>query len=194
MLAQQLLTFAKRRRTRQGTGFVGRTSSPKLDLLPAGAQRLRCTFNFSDNLWAIEADPGQISQVIQNLVINAIQAMPTGGTIQVQGENLVVQAKSDLPLEAGKYVKISIQDQGVGIPADHLARIFDPYFTTKQTGSGLGLATTHSIVDSHHGHIAVESLWGGERPFTYTFRLWVRKIADCKGSQKRYWSDRVRYW
>jgi CheY-like chemotaxis protein len=108
----------------------------------------------------VEADPNQISQVFQNLVINAIQAMPSGGIITVRGENLEAGEGSDLPLEAGRYVKITIQDQGIGIPADSLPKIFDPYFTTKQAGSGLGLATVYSIVNKHRGHIAVKSKLG----------------------------------
>ena len=83
--------------------------------------------------------------------------MPTGGTIKVWAENLTLVTESDLPLSAGKYIKISVRDQGMGIPAEHLPRIFDPYFTTKQQGSGLGLASTYAIIKKHHGHITVES-------------------------------------
>jgi two-component system cell cycle sensor histidine kinase/response regulator CckA len=83
--------------------------------------------------------------------------MPTGGTIKVWAENLTLGTESDLPLSAGRYIKISVRDQGMGIPAEHLPRIFDPYFTTKQKGSGLGLASVYAIINKHHGHIAVES-------------------------------------
>jgi CheY-like chemotaxis protein len=86
--------------------------------------------------------------------------MPTGGIIEVQGENLVLEAKSSLPLNAGKYVKISVQDHGIGIQEEYLTSIFDPYFTTKQMGSGLGMATAYSIVKHHKGHIGVESKFG----------------------------------
>ncbi|MBU4448427.1 MAG: response regulator, partial [Proteobacteria bacterium] len=110
-----------------------------------------------DDLWAAEADPGQISQVLHNLVINAIQAMPSGGMVRILGENLVVETGSELGLDAGRYVKISIQDEGIGMSADHLSKIFDPYFTTKQMGSGLGLATSYSIIKNHRGHMSVES-------------------------------------
>ena len=118
---------------------------------------MRCESTFPENLWWIEADPGQIGQIFQNITINAIQAMPTGGTIKVWAENLTLGTESDLPLSAGKYIKISVRDQGIGITADHLPRIFDPYFTTKQKGSGLGLASAYAIIKKHHGHIAVES-------------------------------------
>jgi CheY-like chemotaxis protein len=122
--------------------------------------KVRCEFSLPDNLWAVNADPSQLGQVSHNLIINAIQAMPTGGVIRIQGENLAVAAGDDLPLAPGKYVKISIQDQGLGIPAEFLPRIFDPYFTTKQTGRGLGLATAYAIIKAHQGHIAVESTLG----------------------------------
>jgi len=83
-----------------------------------------------------------------------------GGVIQVGVENVTLSVKDALPLEPGKYIAISIQDQGTGIPQEHLSKIFDPYFTTKQAGSGLGLTTTHSIVNKHGGHISVESQLG----------------------------------
>ena len=158
-LARQLLTFAKggapvkrlvavEKLVTEAAAFTGRGSEAKTAL------------SFPEQLWPVEADPGQISQVFQNLLINALQAMPTGGTIKVQGENLAVQAGSNLPLAPGRYVKISVEDEGVGLPADYLTKIFDPYFTTKQKGSGLGLTTAYAIVKNHQGHIAVASKLG----------------------------------
>lgn len=155
-LAKQLLTFAK-----GGAPVKKMVSLEKLITESAAftcrGSQVKSVFNLPDNLWPVEADPGQIGQVFQNLLINAIQAMPTGGSITVQGDNLVVEAGNDLPLDPGRYVKISVQDQGVGMPANYLSKIFDPYFTTKQKGSGLGLATAHAIVKNRHGHIAVQS-------------------------------------
>jgi PAS domain S-box-containing protein len=158
-LARQLLTFAK------GGAPIKELVSLSKKVTETGffasrGSNVKCDFDFPADLWGVQADPGQISQVFQNLIINAIQAMPTGGTIRVQGENLAVRPGSDLPLDPGNYVKTSIQDQGIGIPAEHLPRIFDPYFSTKQKGSGLGLATAYSIVKNHQGHIAVESQLG----------------------------------
>jgi PAS domain S-box-containing protein len=172
-LSRQLLTFAKGGAPIKELVPVADLVSETVSFTCTGS-KARYTFNFPDDLWALEADPGQINQVIQNLAINALQAMPTGGTIAVKGENLVVEAESDLPLEAGKYVKISLKDQGVGIPADHLLRIFDPYFTTKQTGSGLGLATAYSVVQSHHGYISVESTLGEGT----TFNIYLPALAQ----------------
>jgi CheY-like chemotaxis protein len=110
-----------------------------------------------------DIDEGQISQVINNLVINTQQAMPRGGTITISAENVTVNRQTGvtgLPLEEGKYIKITIQDQGTGIPEDHLDKIFDPYFTTKQHGSGLGLTTTYTIIKKHGGYISVKSQMG----------------------------------
>ncbi|MFC1717150.1 ATP-binding protein, partial [Candidatus Poribacteria bacterium] len=100
---------------------------------------------------------GQMNQVISNIVINADQAMANGGTIEVSAENITVKTEHGLPLKDGKYVKVSVKDQGIGIPESDLPKIFDPYFTTKQTGSGLGLAICYSIVEKHDGYITAES-------------------------------------
>ncbi len=163
-LARQLLTFA--------TGGAPIKGLVSIEHLIRECVTFACRgsavcgeFTLPDNLWALEVDIGQINQVFQNLIINAIQAMPTGGTIKIHGENLVIAADSDLPLSAGRYVKISLQDQGSGMPAAYLAKIFDPYFTTKPKGSGLGLATTYSIIKNHHGHIMAESKLNGGTTF-----------------------------
>jgi CheY-like chemotaxis protein len=107
-------------------------------------------------LWTVEADEGQLSQAINNLIINAAHSMPDGGTVQVYCANAVVERHDLLPLK-GNHVLISIMDHGIGIPKEHLSKIFDPYFTTKRRGSGLGLSTTYSIVKNHGGHISVDS-------------------------------------
>ncbi len=158
-LTEQLLTFSK------GGAPVKKITSVKELLKNATRFVLRGSnvsheLSISDDLWPAEIDEGQTSQVIQNLVINADQSMPEGGTIKVQAENVVVSAKDTLPLKDGEYVKISIQDQGIGIPEEHLQRIFDPYFSTKQKGSGLGLATVYSVIKNHDGYITVDSQVG----------------------------------
>jgi PAS domain S-box-containing protein len=176
-LALQLLTFAKGGAPIKELISVARLLTETGSFACRGAN-VRCEFSLPDNLWAVNADPSQLGQVSHNLVINAIQAMPTGGVITVQGENLVVEAGSDLPLDPGKYVKISIQDQGLGIPAEYLPRIFDPYFTTKQMGSGLGLATAYSIIKAHQGHIAVESTLGKGTIFQVYLPAAEQKIIE----------------
>ena len=115
---------------------------------------VRGEFALADDLWPVEADEGQLSQVIQNLVLNAVQAMPEGGTVTISAENAIS------PQEGKRFVKISVADTGAGISENHLQRIFDPYFTTKQQGSGLGLATCHSIIRKHGGKIRATSTLG----------------------------------
>ena len=155
-LAQQLLTFAKGGAPVKEVVSVAASIAESAAFACSGSQ-VRCETEFPENLRALEVDPGQIGQVFQNLIINAIQAMPNGGTIKISAANLSLGEVNHLSLRSGDYVKISIQDQGMGIPVEHLPKIFDPYFTTKQKGSGLGLATSYSIINHHQGHISVES-------------------------------------
>jgi CheY-like chemotaxis protein len=119
--------------------------------------KANCDFQLSKDLWATEIDESQMNQVIGNLVINANQAMPNGGTLTIRTENTEIDDKSGLPLSGGQYIKIVVEDQGVGIQKNQILNIFEPYFTTKQKGSGLGLATAYSIIKRHDGHITVYS-------------------------------------
>jgi CheY-like chemotaxis protein len=114
----------------------------------------------------LEIDVDQIGQVIQNIIINADQAMPDGGIIRIRAENIIVGADHGVPLPSGRYVKIAIQDLGPGIPEVYLNKVFDPYFTSKQNGTGLGLATAYSIIRKHEGHIGVKSQVGVGTTFT----------------------------
>ena len=134
---------------------VAQLLAASVDLARAGSQ-VRFDLTAPDDLWPAEIDAGQISQVFHNLLLNARQAVPEGSVAEVRAENVVIE-DGVLSINAGKYVKISIQDHGSGIPAEILPRIFDPYFTTKDTGSGLGLATAYSIITKHQGHIRVDS-------------------------------------
>ncbi len=126
-----------------------------------------CDFVFPDDLWLVDVDRGQVSQVIQNLVLNSKTAMPDGGRLKICGEN-VTQLPPEVflePVEPG-YVRISVSDHGVGIPAEMIDRIFDPYFSSTSGGSGLGLAIAHSVIKKHNGHISVESQPGQGACFT----------------------------
>jgi two-component system cell cycle sensor histidine kinase/response regulator CckA len=129
----------------------------------------RVEFSLPEHLWKVEVDRGQMHQVFSNLFINAVQAMPHGGLIQIRAENLPMAAVADLPLAPGKYVAVTITDQGEGIGPENLKKIFDPYFTTKQKGSGLGLATVYAIITQHGGRITVDSQIGQGT----TFHLWL---------------------
>ena len=158
-LAQQLLTFARGGVPIKKTASLTRLVQDTVSFCLRGSQS-RGECDLENNLWPAEIDPGQISQVIANLVVNAEQAMPTGGTLHVTCENFRQGSgkKATVPdLPAGEFVKIAINDEGVGIPEQNLERIFDPYFTTKPKGNGLGLATAYSIVKHHKGLITVES-------------------------------------
>ena len=155
-LSQQFLTFAR-------GGTPVKEVVVTADLIKTNSQlalsgtKSTCKYDIAEDLWNIEADAGQIGQVLTNILINADQAMPSGGLIRLKCENVHVTHKDALPLADGKYVKISIQDQGGGIRKENLDRIFDPYFTTKESGTGLGLASAYSIVKQHEGYLGVES-------------------------------------
>ncbi len=137
-------------------------------------------YTIPNDLWYIEADAGQIGQVLTNILLNADQAMPEGGAIKVQCENAVIGEGDRLPLTSGNYVKITIQDQGSGILTDNLGRIFDPYFTTKESGRGLGLASAYAIMKKHAGHIAVTSAGGEGATFTLYIPAATRRTATLQ--------------
>jgi PAS domain S-box-containing protein len=158
-LTQQLLTFSKGGAPVKKTASISEVIEESSSFALRGS-KTRCDVVLPDDLWPLEMDSGQISQVIHNLVINADHAMPDGGAIQVQGENLIVEDAQGLPLRPGKYIRVSLQDKGIGIAPEHQSRLFDPYFTTKQKGSGLGLAVAYSIIKHHDGYITVESELG----------------------------------
>ena len=159
-LSSQLLTFAKGGAPVRRLYSVARLVMDAVHLARAGAQT-SIDVNISGDLWFAEVDPSQIGQVLHNILLNARQAMPEGGIIEVQAENALEPAPG-----SGPRVKISIRDYGHGISADVLPRIFDPYFTTKPGGSGLGLATAYAIIAKHGGTLSVESKPGRGTVFT----------------------------
>jgi len=125
---------------------------------------LERTYYIADNLWLPEIDEGQIGQVIRNLTANAIEAMPEGGSLKIGAKNVKVNSLDLLPVPDGAYVRISVEDTGMGIPEEALPHIFDPYFSTKergiQKGMGLGLSVCYSIVSRHRGCMTVTSRQG----------------------------------
>jgi CheY-like chemotaxis protein len=129
-------------------------------LFAVRGSNVRCQFEFPDDLWPAHVDAGQIGQVIHNLVINADQVMPEGGIIAISGNNTDVEPDGHFKLPPGQYIRIMIQDQETGIKKEHLNRIYDPYFTTKQKGSGLGLTIVYSIIEKHEGQVSVYSELG----------------------------------
>ena len=172
-LTRQLLTFSK-----GGTPVKEKLNLYKMvkeivhfDLTGSNVKPI---INAAKDLWDVEADKGQIQQVFSNLAINANQAMPDGGHLYITLENAVVDEGTVPSLSPGKYIKVAVRDEGVGIDVKHLKAVFDPYFTTKQAGSGLGLATTYSIITKHGGMISVESELGKGT----TFILYIPAIQS----------------
>ena len=155
-LTGQLLTFSKGGSPIKKIASIAEQLENSARLVLRGTNVV-CEFSLPDDLWAVEIDEGQINQVLFNLLINATQAMPEGGTIQIRADNVNGNETGSLPLEDKAYIKITIKDQGIGIPKENIKKIFDPYFTTKHQGSGLGLSSTYAIIKNHNGYIDVNS-------------------------------------
>ena len=162
-LMQQLFTFSKGGAPIKELTSIGELIEESVAFALRGSN-VRYHLLIPEELWVADVDAGQISQVINNIIMNADQAMPEGGIIEVGAENVDIQ--DVLPLKKGAYVKVSIKDEGIGIPESHLQQIFDPYFTTKQRGSGLGLSVSYAIVRNHDGLIAAESVLGEGTTFS----------------------------
>ncbi len=167
-LARQFLTFAK-----GGDPVKEKTSLSQLveesaEFVLHGTQ-VKLELEAEEGIWDVEVDSGQISQVVNNLVTNARQAMDDSGIIRIRIENCLLNDReaSTLNLHAGHYVKVSVADEGPGLDAEIIDKIFEPYFTTKKTGSGLGLATSYSIIDNHDGYLGVSSEPGKGAVFTF---------------------------
>jgi signal transduction histidine kinase/ActR/RegA family two-component response regulator len=161
-LSSQLLTFAKGGTPVRRVASIAKLVTDAVQLARTGSP-VSIEVSIAEDLWFAEVDPGQISQVLHNILLNARQAMPGGGRIEVRVVNV---AFPNSPDDADPQVRISIRDYGSGISAEVLGRIFDPYFTTKPDGSGLGLATAYAIVVKHGGHISAESAPGAGTVFT----------------------------
>ncbi|MFC1549513.1 ATP-binding protein [Nitrospirota bacterium] len=168
-LTKQLLTFSKGGDPVMRTMPVKRIVEESARISTSGST-VKCEVApMPEDLRLVRADEGQMNQVLSNLLINAVQASPLGGSIHIEADNHDIEENSSLPLPPGKYVRISITDHGEGIPEENLQRIFDPYFTTKDQGSGLGLASAYSIIKRHSGLIDVESAPGKGS----TFRVYL---------------------
>jgi signal transduction histidine kinase/ActR/RegA family two-component response regulator len=182
-LTRQLLTFARGGEPvkalidsasliREATTFVLR------------GLKVRSVLDLADGLWCVEADCGQLSQALHNLLINAAQAMCDGGEVKVSGVNETLEAGNQQMLPPGAYVKIIVEDHGCGIPQENFGRIFDPYFTTKSQGSGLGLASVYSIVKRHGGTVAVASSVGVGSSFTIYIPASPDRLPDAEVTKK----------
>ena len=178
-LTRQLLTFSK----------GGSPVKKDVDLVKIiketvifdlSGSNVKPVFNFAENLHNAKVDEGQIQQVFSNLTINANQASPDGGHLYISVINSLVSDDEILGLKSGEYLKITVKDEGTGIPKKYIDKIFDPYFTTKQTGSGLGLATTYSIIKKHYGHLEIDSVLGKGTQFTIYLPVSKEKFVEQK--------------
>jgi PAS domain S-box-containing protein len=186
-LTHQLLTFASGGAPIKRAASVAALLQEAVSFALTGSN-VKSKIVLPDDLWLTEIDEGQINQVLHNLVLNARQAMPLGGTIEVIAENLLLETGSFVQgayLKPQKYLKIAVKDPGLGISEEHLQKIFDPYFTTKQKGSGLGLATSYSIIKNHGGFIFVESELGVGTTFFIYLPASEKSAARKSTSQER---------
>jgi PAS domain S-box-containing protein len=164
-LARQLLTFARGGEPVKKVVSLRHLVHESVSLVLHGSN-VKGIVDIPDSIHAIEADEGQISQAFHNIIINATQAMPGGGVLNVSARNETLVGKNSTALPPGTYSRITFTDEGCGISDDDMKKIFDPYFTTKVNGNGLGLASTHSIIKRHGGHISVGSVVGKGTNFT----------------------------
>lgn len=174
-LTQQLLTFSRGGAPVREASSIAEVIRDSTSFVLRGS-KVRCDLDLADNLWVVEIDAGQISQVLNNLLINAVQAMSDGGVVRVVGRNIDASGPADSvpqPLTPGRFVAIDVIDRGVGISDEVLGRIFDPYFSTKQEGRGLGLTSAYSIVKRHDGLLTVRSRPGEGT----TFRIYLPASA-----------------
>ncbi|HOV86038.1 MAG TPA: response regulator [Syntrophobacteraceae bacterium] len=178
-LTQQLLTFSRGGAPIKKTLSMASLIRDSATFALRGSN-VRCDIAIQEDLWPAEVDEGQMSQVVNNLIINADQAMPDGGTVRVAAGNRILEEKNPQGIPPGRYVFLSIKDEGIGIPEDLLSKVFDPYFTTKQKGSGLGLTMVYSIVKKHDGYVIVDSrLNEGTEVQVYLPASWGR-VPECR--------------
>jgi PAS domain S-box-containing protein len=164
-LTKQLLTFAKGGAPVTQCVPIGDIVERSVEFCLRGSN-VRSNFDMAGDLWPVEIDEGQIEQALNNLVINAKQAMPEGGTIEVRAENVGAADPDDPAVRERRYVRVSVADTGAGIPSQSLQRIYDPYYTTKESGSGLGLTTAYAVIKKHRGFIRCESTVGRGTTFS----------------------------
>lgn len=191
-LTQKLIVFSK------GGGPTKKIASlsplvKRATEFSLSGSNVKCEFNIPDELWAVEIDETQIGQAIYNLIMNAREAMSDGGTIRVAAENVNITDEV-LSLKNGSYAKISFEDEGVGIPKDHLGKIFNPYFSTKemgtQKGMGLGLSICNSIIKGHGGDVGVTSQEGIGTTFSVYLPASGKEIPEVK-TEKRHIEEKT---
>ncbi len=178
-LTHQLLTFSKGGAPIKKIVSITDIAREAVNFALSGSN-VKCVYSIPTHLWSVEVDKGQINQVFNNLIINAIQAMPNGGTVRLDFQNVTLAEEEIADLRAGYYVRVIFSDEGDGIAEENLRKIFDPYYTTKKTGSGLGLATVFSILKRHESTISVKSLAGAGTTFT----IYIPALKDIVNSER----------
>ena len=173
-LTGQLLAFAKGGTPVRKVGSLADSVRQCTEFALSGSN-VKVQLELDADLWNAEFDSNQLAQAFDNILINAKQAMPSGGTLRVVGKNLLTERGPAAELAPGRYVKLSFADQGLGISGAILERIFDPFFTTKAEGSGIGLTAAYAILKKHDGHIEVES----QQDAGATFHVWVPATVDA---------------
>lgn len=181
-LTQQLLAFSKGGTPSLETTTIGRLVEDCARFILRGSN-VKCEVEIAPNLWSVDADRGQISQVLNNLIINADQAMPKGGILKIKAENTKINQNKFPALSTGNYIHIEISDRGIGISDSNLKRIFDPYFTTKKGGHGLGLASSFSIVKSHGGLLTAASAIGRGSTFSIYLPKSTKEVVELPTEQ-----------
>lgn len=184
-LTQQLITFARGDASVVRLTDVAHLLETSVPLALSGST-VRSDLHVAPDLWNAEVDGGQIGQVIRNLVLNAREAMPKGGVVTLRAVNVRLQVDEVRALPAGDYLHITVADEGEGIAREKLARIFDPYFSTKQRGSqkgmGLGLTICHAVMRKHQGAITVESVVGRGTTFHLYLPAAEAKVVEHQES------------
>jgi two-component system, cell cycle sensor histidine kinase and response regulator CckA len=176
-LTQQLLTFAKGGAPVKKISYLFPFIQESVQFILSGSN-ITTHFDIASDLKACNFDQNQIAQVIENIIINAQQAMPLGGSIEISAENIYLRNQDNPAMQGGEYIRISIKDSGIGIPQDILHYIFDPFFTTKQEGRGLGLSSAYSIITRHNGYIDVISEAGKGA----TFHIYLPSVSTSTES------------
>ncbi len=184
-LTQQFLTFSK-------GGQPVKQSESIVEMIEASTQfllhgsKIIGRFQFAPDLWQAHIDRGQITQVLNNLIINAKQAMSQGGELTISADNFTVSESQESPLSAGEYICITVADQGIGIPRENLSKVFDPYFSTKPNGHGLGLTSSFHILKRHGGLITVESEPGKGSKFSVYLPATRQKVTSLENDGELY--------
>ncbi len=184
-LTEKLLTFSKGGYLIKETSDIKKIIKESVDFILSGKD-IKVKYEFPDDLWLVKGDSSQLVQVFHNLAINSVEAIEKNGLIEISTKNITISEDSILPLPPGNYVMITFKDNGKGIPQEILHKIFDPFFSTKKEGSGLGLATVYNIIKKHNGYIKVDSLVGkGTMFFIYLPAETTQKPKEIKKDETK---------